>query len=551
MTQLKVLAESRLKARIASGSDQRGYLMLIVCVLLLILISAAYLFSERMLISNVASTGSFQRRKAVSLSESGVAYVRASLQAAMATTDRVKWPDRWRGEVTASGARPFGDFQISYWDDSSQAWQLGVSDESCKLNLNQLPLDTLYGPEARRMLMCVPGMTLRLADSILDWMDEDEIQREYGAESSFYQSQQPSRSSRNGRLKSVSDLCGVRGITPEVLYGELGRSGWEEFPRLKNTESAMRRPEGGTENSSSLKIGLSAYLTVHGGMTVFGVDGKKRVLVNQDDLVSLYDELALILGDDVATYLVAYRMVGPKDKTLLAVDEYEIDKAEQTQRRAIRQANAGDDAQSENPFSAVERKGGLTIDKEGVYLIRSAYDVIGVDVEYRSKEGSILLKSPWPDNEQTFRNLLPALNQELSFLFGTPIMAQVNVNQSPTEVLQSIPGISTDLTRQIAIYRDKLGIHSESGDSALSEKRYLDIDWLRSSGVLSLKEMRVFAPYLTNLGTAFRFVSTGMSYPNGQSSHQQVVLDYRYPFGRVMDSRVGNLREMLSSGFGE
>ena len=50
MTQLKVLAESRLKARIASGPDQRGYLMLIVCVLLLILISAAYLFSERMLL---------------------------------------------------------------------------------------------------------------------------------------------------------------------------------------------------------------------------------------------------------------------------------------------------------------------------------------------------------------------------------------------------------------------------------------------------------------------------------------------------------------------
>ena len=518
--------------------------MLVVCVLLLILISAAYLFSERMLINNVASTGTVQRRQAVSLSESGVAYVQASLQSVMAQATEIEWPSRWNGEVKTSDSDSFGEFQVSFWDERRDAWKAGVSDESCKLNLNQLPLDTLYGPEARRMLMCVPGMTLVIADSILDWMDEDEIQREFGAESSYYRTQKPPRFVRNKRLKVLDDLRGVRGVTPKLLYGARKHSQWEQSPRLADLNPASERSGAGNLALREKDFGFSAFLTVHGGISVLRMDGEPRILINQDDLVSLYDEIMERLGEDVATYLVAYRMFGPKDKTLLATDDYLIDEVEQTQRRAIRQASDEDEA--DRISIPTERKGSLTIDKEGVFLIRSIYDLIGVDVEYKSKDGSLLIESPWPENEYTFNKVMPVLNEDLCFLFGTPIMAQVNVNQAPIEVLRSIPGISDDLVDQILITRQTMGIDADSNNAIARSKQFLQIDWLRSAGVMNLKQMRVFAPYITNLGTAFRFISTGISQPSNQSSHQEVVLDFRYHSGNVAFSNTRSLRETMN-----
>ena len=128
--------------------NRSGFLMLVVCVLLLILISAAYVFSERMLVSNVASNGAMQRRQAISLSESGVAYARAKIKTAMAQDEAdFDWPIHWSGEVSFSEKDRFGEFRLAYWDDQSQAWSNGVSDESCKLNLNQLPLDNSTPPK--------------------------------------------------------------------------------------------------------------------------------------------------------------------------------------------------------------------------------------------------------------------------------------------------------------------------------------------------------------------------------------------------------------------
>ena len=151
--------------------------MLVVCVLLLILISAAYLFSERMLISNVASTGAVRARRAFSLSESGIAYTTAKIQSArLLEKPGEGWPDRWRGEVGFSGNQRMGSLRFPIGMNRINSG-FGVYDESCKLNLNQIPLEPVYAPEARRMLMCIPGVTLVIADSILDWMDEDEIQR--------------------------------------------------------------------------------------------------------------------------------------------------------------------------------------------------------------------------------------------------------------------------------------------------------------------------------------------------------------------------------------
>ncbi|MEC8473644.1 MAG: hypothetical protein VXZ38_03240 [Planctomycetota bacterium] len=524
--------------------------MLVVCVLLLILISAAYLFSERMLISNVASTGAVQARCAFSLSESGIAYTTAKIQSARLHENPGKaWPDRWRGEVEFSDNKSMGFFEISYWDEKNQLWSPGVYDESCKLNLNQIPLEPVYSPEARRMLMCIPGVTLVIADSILDWMDEDEIQREFGAESSYYQSKEPNRVARNERLDHLDDLLGVRGITPEILYGATGRSTWKTSPDPHDLSNAA------VVSASSPKVSqthLAMFFSVYGGPSLYNAEGNGRILMNQDDLVDLYDQLNDRFNPKVATYIVAYRLVGPKDKTLLAQDDFAVDKEEETRQRAERQNKKVDDTNGDldSPRS-IENRGPLKITGRGMFLIRSPYDLIGVAVEYPSEEGSLLIESPWPDNESTYSEALPDLNQELSFVRGTSIAAHVNVNRAPMEVLCAVPGMQIEVADRIILNRENLGIDARANRNNTAENRLTPVDWLRRSGTLDLEEMRIFAPYLTNLGTAFHFISSGYGYPNAHASRQEVVLDYRFSPSRVSYSSVQDNRDLFSASANE
>ena len=83
---------------------------------------------------------------------------------------------------------------------------------------------------------------------------------EFGAESS-YQSKEANRVARNQRLDHLDDLLGVRGITPEILYGATGRSG-------RKTRRGLMNSYSGAISGSSLKISqphLSMFFSVYGG----------------------------------------------------------------------------------------------------------------------------------------------------------------------------------------------------------------------------------------------------------------------------------------------
>ena len=289
------------------------------------------------------------------------------------------------------------------------------------------------------------------------------------------------------------------------------------------------------------------FFSVYGGPSLFNAEGNDRILMNQDDLVDLYDQLNDRFNQKVATYLVAYRLVGPKDKTLLAQDDFAVDKEEETRQRAERQNRGGDDTDgdSDSP-KIIENRGPLKINGRGMFVIRSPYDLIGVAVEYPSEDGSLLLESPWPDNESTYSEALPDLNRELSFVRGTSISAHVNVNRAPLEVLRAVPGMQDEVADRIVLNRENLGIDARANRSNTAEDRLTPVDWLRRSGTLDLEEMRIFAPYLTNLGTAFRFVSSGYGYPNAHGSRQEVVLDYRFSPSRVSYSSVREHRDLFS-----
>lgn len=68
------------------------------------------------------------------------------------------------------------------------------------------------------------GLDLRsssvLIDSILDWIDPDDEVRPNGAESEYYMRMTPPYLAKNGPIDDLGELLMVRGVTPELVWGE-------------------------------------------------------------------------------------------------------------------------------------------------------------------------------------------------------------------------------------------------------------------------------------------------------------------------------------------
>ncbi len=59
-----------------------------------------------------------------------------------------------------------------------------------------------------------------LVDALGDWVDQDDEERERGAEESFYRTRVPPHSCRNNSVTDIEELLLVKGMTPELLYGD-------------------------------------------------------------------------------------------------------------------------------------------------------------------------------------------------------------------------------------------------------------------------------------------------------------------------------------------
>lgn len=101
-----------------------------------------------------------------------------------------------------------------------------VADESGKINLNspmsETQLDLIYN--LLIMVEVEPTHADVITDSIADWVDPDDFESQYGAESNYYLSLDPPYMAANGIFQVPEELLLVRGVTPEIYYGKRGLS---------------------------------------------------------------------------------------------------------------------------------------------------------------------------------------------------------------------------------------------------------------------------------------------------------------------------------------
>lgn len=175
----------------------------------------------------------------------------------------------------------------------------------------------------RDLLMALPAMTEDVADAILDFIDADSEPREYGCELEYYSQLPNPYAPINGPLTSIEQLLLVRGVTPQLLFGlDQNRNGVleaaEENAAMMGTaatgmNAGMANTSTAGSNAASVSppdLGWAMYLTLYSKEKNVTSDGLPRVNLNGQDLNLLRTDLSAAMGDDIATFVIAYRMLG-------------------------------------------------------------------------------------------------------------------------------------------------------------------------------------------------------------------------------------------------
>jgi general secretion pathway protein K len=116
-----------------------------------------------------------------------------------------------------------------------------VLDEMAKLNINRLITQATLeyqndvGGKNEKMVQTFqrlfesfdlePGLT----DKIVDWLDENDEEEPFGAESSYYEGLERPIQCKNGPMDSVEELLLIEGFDKETLYGTEDTPGLVEF----------------------------------------------------------------------------------------------------------------------------------------------------------------------------------------------------------------------------------------------------------------------------------------------------------------------------------
>ena len=179
----------------------------------------------------------------------------------------------------------------------------------------------------RDLLMALPGMDEYTADAILDFIDPDDEPREFGVESDYYTQLPNPYAAANGPLNSIEQLLLVKGVTPYLLFGlDQNRNGILEANEsnaamMTGTMGAgsMGAGAGGSTGTGQdaqttpPDLGWAMYLTLYSKERNATQDGTARVNLNTQDMTSFRSDLAAAVGEDLATFVIAYRTLGPSN----------------------------------------------------------------------------------------------------------------------------------------------------------------------------------------------------------------------------------------------
>jgi hypothetical protein len=450
--------------------------LVVVLIVITMLTLAGFNFADWMSAEHQATRLVGDQLHARLAAESGIVYLLNLLSKPADPTTQQSSPSDPLADPAAFRGIEVGRDPISGWGtrfsivapgvphtpSDGSAVHFGLENESAKLHLAMLlAWDQRQPGSARTALTSLPGFTPEIADAILDWIDSDQVPREFGAESSYYQGLSEPYEPRNAVPQHLSDLLLVRGVTHRLLFGaDLDRNGMVDSREASLDET---EPTAAPQVEESSPGGWSTYLTVHSAEANLDRQRHPRINVNTPDLKKLHDQLARELGPNWANFIVAYRQFGPQPVGNAVPGKPEND---------------------------------IDLSLPAKFPIDSLYALIGGNVSavVKGKPLPVIIESPIKPQTDRFVEQLEQLLDRLTTTSDRTLTGRINFDLAPREVLAAIPGVSSEELETL------LAKQTPPGDAA--ERRHPG--WLLTENVFPLARVRELAPYLTAGGDVFR-----------------------------------------------
>ena len=119
-------------------------------------------------------------------------------------------------------------------------YKFNITDESGKININTMT--DLSGIVLNNLLVnmgVVKETADTIVDSILDWKSPTGLHRLHGADSSYYLSLPNPYKMKNAKFDTLEELLLVKGVTPDILYGDGERPGLIRFLTINGDAASI------------------------------------------------------------------------------------------------------------------------------------------------------------------------------------------------------------------------------------------------------------------------------------------------------------------------
>lgn len=528
-----------------SGSPRRSGVVLLAVLIVLVLLSlVAYNYSDLMTEEYKGSDNFHKAAQVRAFADSGIHFALAALS----DPDTVNGllggnpydnPSVFRAHSVSVG-NVSGFFSLvapmsSNTTGANGSCQYGVVDEGGKININALMVMDPTGKKLYNMLMLLPNMTDEIANSIIDWVDADSTPLAGGAESDYYSGLSPPYSAKNAPLDSIEELLLVKGVTPQLLFGDdINRNGYQDV----NESSSGGTPSGGFDR------GWSAYLTCYSREQNLDPTGQPLIYLNDKsaDPATLYANLSSKLGnDDLAKFIVMVLQLGGTAPT--STSSTSVVASVTTALRGTTTSSSSSSSTQTGVISSYQ----LDTTKPIAKTVNSLFDLITNTVQIKTtvtqgkttKTVTTVYNSPLADPTQQAA-LLPLLFQSCTIFPAIEIPARVNINTATPEVLTALPGLTSADVQAI------MAMQPQYASSDVPLETFQTPAWLITQANISPSKLSKLEPYITTRSQVYRvqslgyfnaskgpvarieaYIDTNPVYLNGTTTYQPRILSWR------------------------
>jgi general secretion pathway protein K len=221
---------SRHSPEIGRRDDQRGVAIVIVLWVIMVLSLLISGFAFTMHVETHISLYARQELKAEMLARSGIEVAKMQLllhqqSAADAGYDALNQDWATNEDLYVNHELGEGTFNVKVTDEESK-----------------MPINSASEVQLQRLMTLLnvdPSDGDIVVDSILDWIDADDLTRLNGAETDYYMSLSPPYRAKNAPLDRVDELLLIRGVTPELFDGTPATDKDPAQPGLRDVLTTM------------------------------------------------------------------------------------------------------------------------------------------------------------------------------------------------------------------------------------------------------------------------------------------------------------------------